>query len=72
MKRHRQRSRDPLTAELDQAGVMMAPVSDERILPSLYVVRFVVFGLFVDRRDDIARGLFASYIQDQEGESVPW
>jgi hypothetical protein len=51
---------------------MMAPVSDERILPSLYVVRFVVFGLFVDRRDDIARGLFASYIQDQEGESVPW
>jgi len=50
----------------------MAPVSDERILPSLYAVRFVVFGLFVDRRDDIPRGLFASYIQDQEGESVPW
>jgi len=51
---------------------MIAPVSDETILPSLYAMAFVVFGLLVDRLDDIARGLFASYTQDQEGRSVPW
>jgi hypothetical protein len=51
---------------------MIAPVSDETILPLLYAMAFVVFGLLVDRLDDTARGLFASYIQDQEGGSVPW
>ena len=61
-----------MTAEPDHAGVMMAPVSDETILPSLYAMAFVVFGLLVDRLDDIARGLIESYTQDQEGGSVPW